>query len=174
MKQGGIVPQEEHAMPCRACDGTLNEVSIPAAPGSTRTGEKDSPAWMCGSCGSTLVETRDLIPVLSSASAAVVGAVDLDAPIDAVPAQPAPACPDCDRDMTQFGYMGTNLAFPSRCSACNLIWMPGEVLGAMTLLFARTNLRHEHQLDTSAAQADEMSRRMSAVVMGRVRTSWLL
>ncbi|MEZ4319495.1 MAG: hypothetical protein R3F61_18410 [Myxococcota bacterium] len=154
---------DEEAMPCRACGGGLEEVEV-----------EGRLFWMCRGCGSTLVEQRDLIPVLTSAARAIADAVSFDEHIDPVPPAPAPACPDCDRKMEAFGYMGTHLAFPARCAPCSLVWMGPEVMGVMTLLFARTNLRHDTRVADMQAQLAEMDRRMTAVVMNRVRESWMM
>lgn len=154
---------EEEALPCRACNGTLEEIEVDGRL-----------LWMCRGCGSALAEQKDLVQILTSTAREIAGHVSFDQEILPLAATPAPACPDCDGPMESFGYMGTNLVYPARCNACGIVWMGPEVLGQMTLLFARTNLRTDAHIASIQAELVEMDRRMSAVVMNRVRERWMM
>ena len=154
---------EEGQLPCRLCTGELEEVVV----------EKRS-IWVCGGCGSALVERADLVPILDAAAHAIASEVSFDSEITPVPQPGALPCPDCDEMMDSFGYMETNLVYPWRCSHCSLVYMSSEVMGSMTLLFARTNLRHDTFVAHMQSELAEQNRRMTVVVMARVYEGWMV
>jgi len=154
---------EEEQLPCRLCNGTLEEVVV----------AKRS-IWMCRGCGSALVERTDLIPVLEVAAREIASQVSYDTEIIPIPQPGTVPCPDCDKMMDSFGYMETNLVYPWRCYSCALVYMGADVMGTMTLLFARTNFRHDAFVSHMQEELASMDRRMSAVLMNRIREGWMM
>jgi Zn-finger nucleic acid-binding protein len=154
---------EEEALPCRGCDGSLEEVEVDGRQ-----------LWMCRSCGGALAEQRDLVPILTAAAREIADSISFDHEIEPLEPPKAPLCPDCDGPMQAFGYMGTHLVHPARCPKCAVVWMGPEVMGAMTVLFARTNLRQDAQIAQMQADIEERERRTTAVVINRVRERWMM
>jgi hypothetical protein len=52
------------------------------------------------------------------------------------------ACSTCGREMARDDYCGTGLALFDRCEPCQLLWIDADVLGTMTLMWARMEARH--------------------------------
>jgi hypothetical protein len=73
--------------------------------------------------------------------------------------------------MVNFGYMGTNIIRLDRCASGELIWIDPAELGAMAVLFARTekltDARHKFYEDELGA----MTRRMDKFLIMQTLSS---
>lgn len=93
-------------------------------------------------CGGTLVAVNRLVPLLDVLGGAMRHAIGPDEPIEPVPAAAGRrACPRCRRPMEPFGYMGTTLVTLDRCNDDALLWIDADEIGALALLYLRTNKR---------------------------------
>lgn len=121
---------------------------------------------LCPGCSGMLVARNRMIPLMEQLTADLVETVDPDCKIGAIPpgARGIP-CPGCQAPMEQNGYMGSELVHVDACDACNAAWLDPAGLGAMTLLWARTERRLvDRRAQQQGAEATSL---VDAVMLGR-------
>ncbi len=92
------------------------------------------------------MEVRRNIPLLEALAKDVAAEIDVNAEIEANPgADGVAACPSCGAAMERFGYMGTNRVFLDRCGRCLLLWIDGEEVTTLAMVYARTQARGQER-----------------------------
>lgn len=129
----------------------------------------------CPDCDGVFVLQRKLVPLLEAMSAELGAQIDIDAEISPFEDQEGHvACPGCGGPTDNFGYMGTKLVMVDRCKACEALWIdPGEV-GAMSMLYARTNRRVQHRVAKSAERTQSTMRTLHQRQMAEAVTRMYL
>lgn len=78
-------------------------------------------------------------------------------------------CPKCGATMEHYGYMGSNRVMIDGCDGCGLLWLDVQELGAICLLFARTELRWKLEEDRLAEEREYSDAVLGAnALMGHV------
>jgi Zn-finger nucleic acid-binding protein len=121
---------------------------------------------LCPGCSGMLVARNRMIPLMEQLTAELVQTIDPDRQIEAIPpAASGIPCPGCKAPMEQHGYMGSDRVFVDSCDACNAAWLDPAGLGAMTLLWARTERRLvDRRVQQQGAEATSL---VDAVMLGR-------
>jgi Zn-finger nucleic acid-binding protein len=128
---------------CPRCQGELEAVS-----------PKGVQVLSCPKCHGTLLADGQLPVLLEVMSAELVKAFNPDAKLDAVPDRSgAIACPVCQRAMSTDDYCGAHLVFFDRCEGCGHLWLDAEEVGAMSMMWARMDARHQRDATTTAEMA---------------------
>lgn len=96
----------------------------------------------CGKCGCMLVTQTTLTPLLEALSVDLLTTFNPDAELKALPTRAEEiGCPDCRKAMEKSDYCSAKMVFFDRCNPCGLLWLAGEELGAMSLMWARMEAR---------------------------------
>ena len=126
------------------------------------------PLDMCDTCMGALVKQRDLVRLLDGMSAALAKEMSFDHEIEPVVDHAGKVdCPGCGKHMDTFGYMESTVVYADRCSSCWLIWTDPDEIGAMAVLYARTNHRTGIRQAERDEWQEEMRGRVSAFLIGR-------
>lgn len=108
---------------------------------------------VCRKCHGALVERRSMIRVLERLAHQLVGEISPEVAVPAVADRgPIHCCPACGGDTEHFGYLGGTTVLIDTCGACDRTWLDPEELGAMALLWARTEKRGS-EFDAQLRQA---------------------
>jgi Zn-finger nucleic acid-binding protein len=127
------------------------------------------PLKRCAACEGLLVEVRHNVPLLEALRKDLAAEVDLHAEIEAHTGCEEPAtCPGCSSRMERFGYMGTNRVFLDRCGRCLLLWIDGDEVVTLTMVYARTQARGDDRRAFYAERAKELEATAHRVVMARI------
>ena len=138
-------------MQCPRCNGPLDPATLEGVP-----------LHRCATCEGVAVAQPKLIPLLRGLESVVSALVDVDAAVPPVADPPGPAaCPVCRQRMENFGYMGTSVVFLDRCSRDALIWVDGEELPTLGVLYARTQRRTDARRAFYEEEFTGMDRRMA-------------
>ncbi len=136
----------------------------------------------CPGCAGHLLRQADLLRVLERLAKDLAATLGPDTVVERVPDKGGGvSCPRCGRPMEHYGYMGTNLVMIDACAPCGVLWLDTDALGAMGLLYARTQRREaareealrqwSEKLDERAAalgQAREVERVMGKLILKRL------
>jgi len=124
---------------------------------------------ICSGCEGVLVEQRRVIGLMEAMATELMDGIDLDHPLEAMADDGGRCeCPRCGEALVSFGYLGTALVFPSRCRRCEVLWVdPGE-LGAMALLYARTERRVGDRREREVRARDALDERVHAMLKQRI------
>lgn len=126
----------------------------------------------CPQCDGVLASQRRLIPLMTQLTKSLAQHVDLDQPIPSVPDVPGNVhCPVCRQQMENFGYMGTNTIMLDRCAKDWVVWIDPAELGAMAVLFARTNKRTDARHQFYQQELRDMTRRVDRLLVARALAS---
>ncbi len=122
----------------------------------------------CTGCDGVLVSQRTLIPLMEALTKALSEHVDLNQPVPPIPDLPGKVvCPTCGDPMTNFGYMGTNRVFLDRCSGCMLLWIDGEEVITLAMVYARTKKRGDERRAFYAERAKQLEDTAHRIIMTR-------
>ena len=129
---------------------------------------------MCPECMGTLVAQRFLVPLLSDLAKGMASSIAFDHPIDPLPdSRVETTCPNCQKGMERFGYMGTQLVQAARCADCWVVWGTCDEISVMSVLWARTNFRSEHLQSERDEAQESLNRRVAALLRARARADRL-
>lgn len=130
---------------------------------------KSVPLRRCSGCEGLLVEVRHNVPLLEALSKDVAAEIDVHSEIPPNPgAGGAATCPSCGSGMERFGYMGTNKVFLDRCGRCLLLWVDGEEVVTLAMVYARTQARGDDRRAFYAERAKSLESTAHSVVMARM------
>jgi Zn-finger nucleic acid-binding protein len=97
----------------------------------------------CAKCHGTRLGRAELPRVLEAMSAELLKTFDPDTKLEAAGAlEDRLACSTCGAQMSRDDYCGAGLAHFDRCEACAVLWIDADVLGTMSLMWARMEARH--------------------------------
>lgn len=112
--------------------------SVPLNHGRLGPAEVD----LCPDCRGTLVEQKRLMGLVEWMAGELLQGLDLDQEIEFVENPGAVgACPACGAAMERSGYMNMPQVLIDRCLSCRAVWLDVGELGAMSLIYARTERR---------------------------------
>jgi len=108
---------------------------------------------LCPRCHGALVEQKRLLGLVEWMAGELLEHLDLDATVDPLE-DPGPVgtCPACGGTMDRGGYMNAPQVLIDRCLDCRAVWLDVGELGAMSLLYARTE-RRAGELERAYEQA---------------------
>jgi Zn-finger nucleic acid-binding protein len=113
---------------------------------------------MCKKCQGVLVAPNKVYPLMATLANQLIPIIGLYDPVKLVEDKGAvDCCPACSKPMENFGYMGSKMVLIDRCVDCGRIWIDTDELGAMSILFARTEMRKEEleaKLEGASNKAD--------------------
>ena len=123
---------------------------------------------VCGQCKGTLLAQIDMIRMLDAMAVHLLKDFDPDTKLEAVAkSDRTVACPACSRTMARDDYCGAGLAHFDRCEPCHLLWLSADVLGTMTLMWARMERRLERTHKTTEEALDQVDSLVRSVLVGR-------
>ncbi|MFT4627084.1 MAG: Zn-finger nucleic acid-binding protein [Myxococcota bacterium] len=144
-------------MQCPRCDHTLDAGQYEGVD-----------VHRCAGCGGVLASQHRLIPLMTELTRSLAKHVDLDQPIPRIPDLPGEVhCPKCRKKMANFGYMGMNSIMIDRCPEDWLVWIDPDELGAMAVLFARTEKRTNARHSFYEEELAGMNRRVDRLLVQR-------
>jgi Zn-finger nucleic acid-binding protein len=101
---------------------------------------------LCPDCRGTLVEQKRLIALVEWMAGELLHGLDLDQEIEFVEDPgPVASCPACGGAMDRSGYMNMPQVLIDRCMGCRAVWLDVGELGAMSLIYARTERRSKER-----------------------------
>lgn len=132
-------------MKCPRCSGQI-------LPGKFKT----IPMHKCNFCDGMLILQSNLLQILVRLNMDLSLSISLDSHIELIENKHGVCkCPSCHEVMNSFGYMGSNYVIIDNCIHCNLLWVDALELGAMALLYARTEKRSQYrELQSLSRQSD--------------------
>ena len=97
---------------------------------------------LCPDCSGMVLKTRQMLPLLEKMSQELAEEIKPDSTIEKLEDSAGDVnCPNCTKKMAHEGYMGTDVVFNDSCMSCHMFWLDPSTLGAMALLYTRTNMR---------------------------------
>jgi Zn-finger nucleic acid-binding protein len=121
----------------------------------------DMDLFLCPTCRGVLIAQHRLPSVLDTLARSMREIISPDDPIELVKDKGAVgSCPACRNPMENYGYMGSKAILIDRCNSCDSYWIDALELGAMSLLYARTELRAqvvEKELDRVRKEAQQVA-----------------
>ena len=124
---------------------------------------------LCPTCQGTLVKQKRMNGLLDEMSKELQRTIPLESPLDRISDKgPNVACPVCERQMENYGYMGADFVIVDACHACRLLWLDTYELGAMSVQFARTTRRVDVMRMRQEASRLERARMAESIDIAKV------
>lgn len=121
-------------MDCPKCDLKLTEGTY-----------ADIQTFLCESCTGILFKQKSLITVIKKMSLDLFSSVSIYSILPEVPDKLENIkCPECKKEMEQYGYMGSKKVTIDNCNPCNYLWLDANELAAMAKMYVRSEKNREH------------------------------
>ena len=127
------------------------------------------PVAVCRKCMGFLVGGRNLTKLIEQMADELTAEISADARIQDIPDKGGAAlCPVCRKAMENFGYMGSNLIKIDRCFSCNMVWLDALELGAMGLMYAKTEKRRAKRVEMTNQRAKDYTKMLNAQALAHI------